>query len=173
MFERIPSFRLHRIIRDAIYEDMVWKMECITIRWNVWYINIICLLCQYTIPREIRGRSHFTYYIAYVVPNYTTICLSEQGNLTHPCILDPIPLSTICIIAFCKDVKNDVPGCGLVKNDISTYSRFSSWGVVALVPLLLQWVSYEDTFLRLRVKLLTLLVGDVHVRYRAEYPDVR
>ena len=31
----------------------------------------------------------------------------------------------------------------------------------------------EDTFLRLRVKLLTLLVGDVHVRYRAEYLDVR
>ena len=30
-----------------------------------------------------------------------------------------------------------VPGCGLVKNDVSTYSRFSSWRVVALVPLLL------------------------------------
>ena len=66
-----------------------------------------------------------------------------------------------------------IPRCRFVENDVATYPNRSGRRVEALIRLFRGQVSYEDTFFRRRVGLLSTFVRDAYMRNASEHLEVR
>ena len=80
---------------------------CVPVGCKIWKNGLVdemqyteaFLQCQCIMTWEKCGGSSFTHYTTHVAPNYKTIFFAKRGNCTHRYILEPIPLSSIRIIA--------------------------------------------------------------------------
>ena len=101
--------------------------------------------------------------------------LSSCGDSFGPLSLVELGLSFgrgLCRISSSFG-RGRIPRCRFVENDVATYPNRSGQRVEALVCLFYGRVSYEDTFLRLRIELLFIFVWDAYIRNASEHLEVR